>query len=396
MLFTITGRSVEDSQIAVLPLDTLEPRVIIRRGGYPRFSETGHLLYAIDGTVWAVRFDPARLEAMGDPVPVQQGVWTKPSASANFDVSSSGSLIYMPAGAAAASQMRSLVLVDRQGQEEPIGMPTRPYNVPRLSPDGQRVAVDTPNGDDEIFVFDLRTQVEERFTFDPAPDEFPLWSPDGSQIVFSSQRDVLGINNLYIKAADGRGTVARLTDASFAQGAMDWADDGETLLFGGSDFMAVQPGANEEPETLLKTPFNEALFAVSPNGRWVAYMSNEAGARQIWVRPFPDLSSGGQRLVSDGPGEDPLWGPDGRELFYLTSEAAMVVPVETGEAFQRGAPERLFSMDPYHQGNGTNWDVSPHGQRFLMVKRNNAAAEASEIVVVMNWFEELTRLVPTE
>ncbi len=115
----------------------------------------------------------------------------------------------------------------------------------------------------------------------------------------------------------------------------------------------------------------------------------------MYVRPFPDASSGGQRLISDGVGSDPLWGPDGRELFYLTPEAVMVVPVETGDTFQRGTPQRLFSMDPYYDGLGLSWDISPDGQRFLMVKHGeNPTPESSDIIVVLNWFEELTRLVP--
>ena len=135
------------------------------------------------------------------------------------------------------------------------------------------------------------------------------------------------------------------------------------------DILTLQFGADAEPEPLLETDANEAVHSISPNGRWVAYRSDESGERRIYVRPFPNASSGGQRLISDGPGSDPLWGPDGRELFYLTPEAAMVVPVETGDTFQRGSPQRLFSMDPYNDGLSRSWDISPDGQRFLMIKR---------------------------
>ena len=159
----------------------------------------------------------------------------------------------------------------------------------------------------------------------------------------------------------------------------------------GGDIQTLRIGENVEPEMLLETDAFESLMAVSPNGRWIAYVSDATGEEQIHVRPFPDLSSGGQHLI--GPGRDPLWGPDGRELFYLTSDAAMVVPVETGDTFQRGTPQRLFSMGLYYEGVSLNWDISPDGQRFVMVK--GQVETTSEITIVQNWSEELTRLVPT-
>ncbi len=270
--------------------------------------------------------------------------------------------------------LRTLVWVGRNGEEEPIGMTPRAYSSPQLSPDGRRVVVDTEGFSGDLFLYDLETQVEEQFTFDPSADWWPLWSPDGSQIVFSSSRH-RGRPNLYVKPADGSGSAERLTTSPFPQAAADWVDNGETLTLGqidpetGMDILTLQFGADAEPEPLLETDANEAVHSISPNGRWVAYRSDESGERRIYVRPFPNASSGGQRLISDGPGSDPLWGPDGRELFYLTPEAAMVVPVETGDTFQRGSPQRLFSMDPYNDGLSRSWDISPDGQRFLMIKR---------------------------
>ena len=243
-------------------------------------------------------------------------------------------------------------------------MPPRSYSRPSLSPDGRRVVVDTQGGDEELYVYDFDTEVEERFTFTPNPDEHPIWSPDGSQIVFVSRRN--SEIALYSKPADGSGSARKLGAFSFPVAPMGWTDDGETVLFGGQDFMTLRVDADGAHETLLETPFNEALFRIAPNGRSIAYMSEAAGSRQIWVRPFPDVS-GGQRLISDGLGEDPLWGPDSRELFYLTPEAAMVVQVETGDTFQRGTPERMFSVEPYLDEIGTNCCVArrtalPDGQ----------------------------------
>ena len=328
-------------------------------------------------------------------MPLIEGVAQGSNGLAQFAHADDGTLVYQ-AGGAQAREPRTLVWVDRNGEEEPVGMTPRQYGQVQLSPDGRRLVVDT-SGVDELFLYDLDTEVEEQFTFSDGLDQAPIWSPDGSQIVFASNRDDPGPTSLYVKPADGSGTAARLTTAPFVQRPVDWTDDGGTVVFGGQDIMTLRLGADAEPETLLETDALEGVYRVSPNGRWIAYRSNESGVDEIYVRPFPDLSSGGQRLISDGPGDDPIWGPDGQELFYLTPDAVMVVPVEAGDTFQRGTPRQLFSMDAYYEGLDINWDISPDGQRFLMVKREAANETASgEINVVQNWFEELKRLVPTE
>ena len=136
---------------------------------------------------------------------------------------------------------------------------------------------------------------------------------------------------------------------------MDWADSGETLLFGGNGSWTLRIGEDSQPEPLFETGDNETDLTISPNRRWVSYVSDASGERQVYVRPFPDVNSGGQRLISDGPAEDPLWGPNGQELFYLTAVAAIVVPVNAGDTFQRGTSQRLFSLDPYFQGPARSW-----------------------------------------
>ena len=344
-------------------------------------------------------FDSDRLEATGTPVPVVEGVWANYSGFASYAVGTDGMLAYTPADQQ-ITDLRSLVWVDRNGREEPIGMRPRAYVMPRLSPDGRRLVVDTRTGaEGTLFLFDLETHVEEQFTFVNASNWWPIWTLDGSQIVFTSNRH--DGNNLYVKPADGSGGAEPVSSNHRVGGAAGgWSADGETLVWsgnqggGGVDIFTVQLDGDSAPEPLLQTSSLDAFPTMSPNGRWMAYLSDETGERRIYVRPFPDVANG-QRAISDGPGEDPLWGRDGRELFYQTSEDAMVVAVETGDTFQRGSPQRLFSLDPYHLGVNSNWDVSPDGDRFLMVKRVKATDE-TPIIVVLNWFEELTRLVPTQ
>jgi Tol biopolymer transport system component len=162
----------------------------------------------------------------------------------------------------------------------------------------------------------------------------------------------------------------------------------------GLDILTVRIDGDGRPKPLLNSIGPEGASTISPNGRWIAYRSNETGASRIHVRPYPEVSRS-RRVVSDGPGDDPLWGPDGHELLYVTPEGVMVAPiVETGETVQRGTPRRLFSVDAYHRGNNYNWDISRDGKRFLMVKRG-PVTEQTQITVVQNWDQELKRLVPT-
>ena len=409
VLFTVESASTPDTdEIAALDLETGEQRVVVRGGSHPRYLSSGHLVYSFEDTLRAVRFDPARLEVLGDPIPVLEGVTGTPNASgrgANVDISDDGTLVYQwdPEGAAAS---RTLVWVDRNGQEEPIPMTPRAYRLPQLSPDGRRLAVDTDGVDANLFLYDLDAQVEEQFTFDLRSDQWPLWSRDGSRIYFQSGRDGAP-PQLFVKPSDGSGQVERVLSERLngMAAAGGWSADGETLVFTatgnpdtGIDIFTVRLDAGEAPEPLVQTPDLDSWPTVSPNGRWLAYVSDETGERRIYVRPFPDAASGGRRVISEGPGERPLWGRDGQELFYHTAESAMVVPVETGDTFQRGTPRRLFSMEPYDLSPAFfHWDVSTDGEQFLMVKRGEATdenAQPSQVIVVQNWAEELKGMFP--
>ena len=397
----------QNAKIAVLDLETREHHVLVEGGGpHPRYASSGHLVYGFEDTLRAVRFDLDRLEALGDPIPVLEGVTPAnpgPGAGAKVDITDDGTLVYQwdPGG---GTTPRSLVWVDRDGQEEPIPMTPRAYNLPRLSPDGRRVVVDTVGADSNLFLYDLDAQVEEQFTFDLSVDQYPWWSQDGSRIYFSSERNGgPAAGQLYVKPADGSGGAERVLSDTRNGVASGWSADGETLVFSGGgnpdtgiDIFTVRLGADGAHEPLLATPDRDMWPTVSPNGCWLAYVSDETGERRIYVRPFPDTASGGRRAISEGPGERPLWGRDGRELFYHTEEDAMVVSVDTGETFQRGAPRRLFSMAPYALGPIFYWDVSLDSQRFLMVKRAQADEDTqpSQVIVVQNWVDELKGMFP--
>ena len=391
----------EYQALAVLDLDTGAVTRLGLPGVSPHYVSTGHLVYAAeDGSVRAVPFDASSLEVTGNPVPLVEGVVVKTSGAANFSISDTGRLVYVsdPGGGMA---QRSLVWVDRAGQEEPVGAPPRAYMQPRVSPDGTRLVFTDQDADNtDVWVYDLTRATSTRLTSDPALDDRPLWTPDGERVVFASTRE--GASNLFWRAADGTGPVERLATSSNLQRAYAWADDGQVLVYqevGGEtivDIWTLPLASERAPEPLIQGPFTENRPALSPDDRWIAYASDESGQYEIYVQPFPDL--GERWTISTSGGSSPVWGPDGRELFYLNGPAMMVVPIDTEDGFAPGNPgvsfEGQYLPDVY--GTDRTYDIAPDG-RFVMIKESGEAgqpAASPQLTVVLNWFQELTRLVP--
>ena len=419
VLFTITTAGGE--QVALLDLATREQKILIRGGIHARYVSTGHLVYSVAGALRAVAFDLGRLEVVGPPVPVLEQVMTSPLGAAYMSLSHDGTLVYVPGGV--QGSFSTLVWVDRRGREEPLETPQRAYWYPRLSPDGTRVALDIRDQEQDIWIWDLAREALTRFTFDPGPDSHPVWTPDGRRVVFRSQR--AGNDNLFWQAADGTGAVEQLTESPNIHFASAFSPNGTRLVFReetattGSDLMvlALEGGRRAQPPSpgvgrsgrsatsdvrpLVQTTFNELNGEISPDGRWLTYQSNESGQNEIYVRPFPDTDRG-RWQISTGGGTRPLWARSGKELFYLgPSGAVMSTSVEDGSTFRAGNPTRLFEGPYFANLNaaGRTYDVSPDGQRFLMIKEGastDATSAPREIVVVQNWTEELKRLVPAK
>jgi eukaryotic-like serine/threonine-protein kinase len=407
-------------QIAVLNLTTREQKILIRGGLGAWYVPTGHLVYGVDlaGPLRAVGFDVRRLEVVGTPVPVLDEVKTVTNRSLALD----GTLVYV-AGGAEAQPTFTLVWVDRQGREQPLKAPPRLYRYPRLSPDGSRLALDLGFQERDIWIWDFARETLTRLTFDPRLDSHPAWTPDGQRLVFRSTRG--GPSNLFWQAADGTGAIERLTENSNNQQFPgSFSPDGTRLVFReettttGADLMvlALEGGRRTSPRSqgvggrgssttsevrpLVRTSFNELNGEISPDGRWLAYESDESGQEEIYVRPFPDVDRG-RWQISTGGGNRPLWARSGKELFYRAlGGAVMSAAVEGGSAFRAGNPTRLFE-GRYEIGaaqSGRTYDISPDGQRFLMIKVDAGSDETAtppSIVVVQNWHEELKRLVPT-
>ena len=347
------------------------------------------------------------LDVRGNPAPVVEGVDADSAGFASYAVGTDG-LAYIPTSGNLAAQ-RSLVWVDREGNEEPMAEP-RPYTGVALSPDGGRVALQVNDPENiDLVIYDVARDTPTRFTFDPGADQMPMWTPDGERVVFTSTRD--GIFNLYWKAADGTGQVERLTTSDNIQAPTAVSPDGMTLLFAeirpqtGLDIGALSVDGDHAVNWLLENEAFEGHTDVSPDGRWIAYASNESGQFEVYVRPFPNVDEGRWQISRAG-GVAPRWGPDSREVFFQTGEGPgspvtlMVAANDTEPTFNPGIPRPLFE-GPYRLGVGTNpwpYAVSPDGQRFLMIKEPADAGEAAgaDIVPVQNWHEELTRLVPID
>jgi eukaryotic-like serine/threonine-protein kinase len=407
VLFTLAqaGEGWDDAQIVVQSLDGGARQVVVRGGTDARYLPTGHLVYALRGSLLALPFDVGRLEVTGGPVPlvdeVAQSVG-RVSGAAQFAVSGDGTLVYVPSLSVAATAR--FFWVDRMGHEEPVSAPPGLYLVPRLSPDGGRVAYQTVAGNDtDIWTYEFRRGIFQRLTSDPGRDSEPVWSPDGHRIAYHSAGHEGG-PGIFVRAADGTGNVERLTTGTHLPSF--WSPDGRIVFsdFGTSgitptsptDSRAVRVTGDHRVETLLATPAREGGGRVAPNGRWLAYESDETGENAIFVRPFPAVSTARWPLSSGG-GESPVWARNSQTLFYRKGEAVMAVAVRGVTPADWGTPERLFEGPYFFIDGPTMFDVAPD-ERFLMLKQSGDDGRAptpDRLIVVQHWFEELKRRVPT-
>ena len=402
VLYTIgvgAQASYQDAQIAAVRLDTGEQKLLIRGGTYGRYVPTGHLVYYTGGTVMAVPFDPVRLEVRGTPAPVVEGVMSGPgnTGAAQFGFSDAGSLVYVPGGVEGISP-DMLVWVDRKGTEQPVGAPPRIYgNSVRLSPDGRRIASAI---DGDIWVYDIGRGSLSRLTFDGAGGGH--WSPDGTRVIFN--HSVGGKpQNLFWKAADGSGSEERLGNSDYLQQGGSISPDGKWLVFHETrqdtlrDILVAPMEGERKPRVFLQTKFQEGGARMSPDGRWIAYTSDESGRTEVYVQPFP--GPGGKWQISTEGGGEVVWNPNGREIFYRAGNKIMAADIPAQSSFSAGRPRAVVELtwDPGPNSFPSTYDVSPDGQRFLLVKPPvGRASGLTQINMVLNWFEELKQKVPVK
>jgi serine/threonine-protein kinase len=401
-----------DGEIVVQPLPEGDQKVVIKGGFFGRYQPSGHLTYVHDGRLFAVPFDLQRLETTGAPVPVLERVSTTvQNGAVQFAASATGTAVYMPVQTGLAQPLQWL---NRDGTIAPLKAVPSDWSNPRLSPDGQRLAVDIFDGQQtDVWLYDSVADTLTRLTFDPAEDWMPVWTPDGGRLVFRTTRGQFAFN-LHWQRADGSGQVDALTQTRNPLTPSSWHPKGDVLAFiennptTNYDIMllpldqkgTVAPGP---PTRFLSTAAQETSPAFSPDGKWIAYVSNESGRNAVYVRPYP--SGGGQWLVAT-EGTDPVWSRAQRELLYLApDQRVMVAPYSVaGESFRvepprPWAPARALTRARGLIGfGGRAFDVHPDGQRLIGAWTPESAATPMEntVVVVFHFFDELHRLVPSK
>jgi eukaryotic-like serine/threonine-protein kinase len=394
LLFSARG-GVTDDEVYVESLRTHERRVLVK-GGAPHYLSTGHLVFVQAGTLYAVRFDAERFETKGAPVTLLEGIRQARSGQPLISYSDVGSIVYLPTSVDAGSN--ALVWVDRAGNEQPAGASGRPYAQPRLAPDGRRVVTSLRGNTEDLWLIDLTRGTSSRLTAE-SNTSFPVWSPDGKRLTLASAKE--GAYGIYWRPVDGSAPDERLMSGSWPNYPFSWSTDGKALAF-----VSVNPTTLQDIRVLLvdekgtskpflETQFREGAPVFSPDGRWIAYVSDESGRFEIYVRPFP--GPGEKWPISLEGGNEPVWPRNGREIFYRAGDSMMAVDVQTTPTFSAGKPRKLFEK-AYERSLAlwANFDASPDGRRLLMVRRENASAPATHINVVLNWLDELRQKLPAQ
>jgi eukaryotic-like serine/threonine-protein kinase len=383
--------------IFVGKLDSNEKKLVAKATGNPAYAVQGYLLFCREKTLYRQRFDAAKLEASGEAVPLLTDVSYRSRILHNaYAVSDTGALVVLRGSEVSLSK---LVWRDRKGNEiGTVGNPSGYANA-ALAPDGKVVGLertDEESQNTDLWTYDLQRDSAKRLTFDPSIDADPIWSPDGKRILFASSRG--GLFQLYIKSADGGEDEKLLPLDASDRGdkyPTAWSSDGKHILYERTTqatalWTAEMPGL--KTRRLLQGPGTTKNGQFSPDGRWLAYTSNESGKWEIYITSFPELH--GKWQVSNTGGTQPRWRGDGKELFYLASDGKMTaVQLTAGEHFDSGPPIPLFQASAREQVAGSElvtYDVAKDGQRFLIDTQMEKEG-AFPMMVILNWNANLER-----
>jgi eukaryotic-like serine/threonine-protein kinase len=401
LLYTATSRlatmaSWSDARVMAASLDGVRPKLVMERAFDARYVHSGHLIYVVGPSLMAVRFDPKTASATGDARPVLQQVrrGVGPFSGTSYvAVSETGTLAYIPPHSP-NRQPRRLVWVDRNGREEPIPSEPRPYTNPRIAPNGNDIAFSIRDGGDDIWIWNTRSKRLRQLTSDAAPNYVPAWSPDSKRIVFASVVD--GTPRIFSQAADGSGRPEPVAPPASGGGfPFDVLRDGRIIYGDLQDIGVLSPNG---PHWLIRSSARETNADVSPDQRFITYLSDRTGQFEIYVRSLDNIDAG-EWPVSRQGGISARWSADGKEIFYWRANGAtvsvMAARILPNAPFQtEGPPQEVFSGS--FDAPGWEWDplfdVAPDG-RFLMMKAHGTAARP-QITIVTNWFDELRRLVP--
>lgn len=395
--------SYDDARIELFDLRTKQRKTLLTGGTSAVYSPSGHIVYARAGKLLAAPFDLTRREVTGGSFEVLDGVLMSTNTGvANFALSRRGDLAYIPG--AVEGGRRTLVWVDRTGKEEPLPLPPASYLYPRLSPDGRFLAVEIEGPNHDFYVYDFTRAVLSKMTTDGQSHD-PVWSPDGKRLAYRSW--LAGGMTMWLMPEDRSAPASRLNPSGTRESPVSFSPDGRFLTFDSKhpdsrDDAWVLPVDGSGPAVpVAQSRFAEGSAKFSPDGGWIAYSSDESGRPEIFVQAFP--GPGPKLQISNADGIDPVWRRGGGELYYRSSGGMMAVSYSTASGFRASAPRRLW-QDTYSAGNGascgmpgvssSNYDVTPDGGRFLMVKEQSASLFGTKVVVVLNWTQGLSEAAP--
>jgi serine/threonine-protein kinase len=391
------------ADIAVTSLTNHTTKIVLAHaGGYPRLLDSEHLVYVSKGTVFAVPFDPEKLEVRGTPVPALEGVSFDPlKGFAQLDFSRNGLLLERKGR---GTLLRTIRWINARGNTESLRGQSANYQFPRFSQDGTRLAIEVvENANSDIWVYDLQLDRSIRLTNGPGFKEFPVWSPDGRYVIFELENGTAV--GMYSVLADGAGKPEKLIDGRFVQSPGGITTDATRLVYGelnaagtGSDIRVLRldnrSGLSKvgEPEVFLSTPSSNTYPAFSPDGHWIAYSSTDSGVYEVYVRAFPD--NGSKWQVSNSGGMMPVWSAKSHEIFYRTEDERLMVADYTiqGNSFVTSKPRVWYANALANLGLTANFDVAPDGQRVAALLPDEATPEVrNHVTLLLNFFDELRR-----
>jgi serine/threonine-protein kinase len=390
VVFTSFRLPLNESRVELYDMATGERRLLVENAVFGRYVATGHLLFVRESVVLAAPFDPRTLELTGSAVPVLEDAFVAPfEGNSQFSVSENGTLIHAPASL--LQPPREVVWVDRQGREEILLEADRRYSAPSLSPDGRSLAITVEDGNPDIWVYQLDRKVLNRLTFSPRSEHTPIWYPDGRRIAFVLDAPPF---HLYDVPADGSAEPTAVLESPIDTYVDAVSPDGRWMVVRQLDseedynLGLMEVGAGQDVRPLRNTQFTERFATVSPDGRYVAYESNESGRSEIYIQPFP--APGPRTQVTRDGGEAPLWA-ETSEFFYWNGNRLFAVPVRTTPELTIGEPQELFTASRYTTKTSREYDVTADGRRIIIAKIPEAS-EPREVQIVLNWFSELERL----
>jgi serine/threonine-protein kinase len=384
------GVSWSDAEIVAEDLSTHERRVLVRGGTDAKYLGDGILIYGRSGTIIGARVDPGAPSAGGTPVTLFEGVAEGQGGTGilQYAVSATGTLVTVGETTGARSQ---LVWLDARGTVSPILSDIGIYGSPRFSPDGTRLSFSNMGATgSDLFTLDLARNALTQFTSDPTNDSGAIWTPDGARLVFGSSRHA-GVLNLYMQSADGAGEPERLTTSSNLQLPWGWAREGRTLIYtegtpASTDILELDIEGPRVPRPVLATPFDERRPALSPDGRWLAYQSNELGAVEVLVRPYPDTARA-RYQISAGGGTSPLWSRDGRTLYFRRGDGLFRSRITSVSSFSAGVPEQLTAAVEDTNQLLSFFDLHPDGSRVALVRP--VAGGTADYRVIVHWLADV-------